>query len=153
MLTEKQEQFCHEYIETGSASEAYRSSYNASRMKDTTIYKRASELLAHGEITGRLAELRQPAIEKAKMTLENHLEELATLRDKAKEEGQLSAAIQAEIARGKAAGFYSSEGVKAALQVNVMKQEYGEGLGHFYPQPQLTLEEYEEVTKKLLKEI
>jgi len=47
-LTPKQEKFCNLYLETGNASEAYRSSYSASRMKPETIHRRAKELLDHG---------------------------------------------------------------------------------------------------------
>jgi phage terminase small subunit len=55
-LTPKQEAFCLAYIETGNASEAYRRSYNAKNMKPETINKRASELLADGEVKGRVEE-------------------------------------------------------------------------------------------------
>jgi len=119
-LTLKQESFCLAFLETGNATAAYRNSYNAARMKETTVNKRASELLARGEIAGRLAELRQPAIEKAELTLQGHLAELATLRDQAKEKGMLSVAVAAETARGKAAGFYrNAEGTGTAVQVNI----------------------------------
>ena len=37
-LTPKQEAFARAYIETSNASEAYRQSYSASRMKDETIW-------------------------------------------------------------------------------------------------------------------
>ena len=124
-LTLKQENFCLAFLETGNATAAYRSSYNAARMKEATVNKRASELLASGDIAGRLAELRKPAIERAEMTLGNHLAKLAELRDQAKERGLLSAAIQAEIARGKCAGFYRhAEGQGTAIinQVNVNKR-------------------------------
>lgn len=59
MLTQKQENFCLAYIETGNASEAYRRSFSAGKMKPETVTKRASELLSNGDITGRLGELRK----------------------------------------------------------------------------------------------
>lgn len=76
-LTLKQENFCLAYVETGNASEAYRRSYNAERMKPETITKRASELLSNGVIAGRLAELRVPIIEKTGINLERVLIENA----------------------------------------------------------------------------
>lgn len=119
-LTAKQENFCIAFIEHGNATAAYRTAYNADRMKESTINKRASELLGRGDITGRLDELRQPAIDNARMTLQGHLEALADLRDSAKDSGNWSAAITAEISRGKASGFYrNSEGTGALVQVNV----------------------------------
>jgi len=120
-LTLKQENFCLAFLETGNATAAYRSSYNAARMKETTVNKRASELLACGGIAGRLVELRQPALERAEMTLEAHLAELAALRDQAKEKGMLSAAVAAEVSRGKAAGIYrQTDGAPGTVIVNAI---------------------------------
>lgn len=118
MLTPKQEAFCLAYLETGNASEAYRRCYNASRMKPATVNKRANELLSKGVITGRLDELRKPAVEKAQMTLEGHLKRLADLSDAAEDAGQFGAAITAETNRGRAAGFYV-EKIKADVNVDV----------------------------------
>jgi phage terminase small subunit len=106
LLTAKQEAFCLAYIETGNASEAYRRAYSASRMKPTTVNREANALFENHNITTRLDELRQPAIEKAQVTLEGHLNDLKELRDAAKEAEQFSAAIAAEVARGKAAGVH-----------------------------------------------
>lgn len=57
-MTPKQEKFCALYIELGNASAAYRGAYDAANMKAETVTKRASELLADGEVTGRVKELR-----------------------------------------------------------------------------------------------
>lgn len=105
-LTQKQEKFCLAYIETGNASEAYRRAYDTGKMKSETINKKASLLLQRGDIGGRLDELRKPAKENAQITLAQHLSTLEELRELAKEEGKYGPAIQAEIARGKAAGLY-----------------------------------------------
>ena len=106
MLTAKQENFCLAYVETGDASESYRRAYSASKMKPAVVNVKASELLKNGKVSVRIAEIRKPAIESAQMTLEGHLNDLKTLRDAAKSEGQYSAAISAEVSRGKASGFY-----------------------------------------------
>ena len=113
-LTPKQESFCIAYIETGNASEAYRRSYGASKMKPETIAKRASELLDDGKIAGRIQEIRAPAVKKAEITLEQHLIDLKHLRDLAESAEKFGPAIAAEIARGKAAGLYVEN-----LNVNV----------------------------------
>ena len=105
-LTQKQESFCLAYIELGNASEAYRQVYNADRMKPETINRTAKDLIDNTKITARLTELRAPAVEAAQITLEGHLKTLAELRDNASENGAYSAAVTAEVARGKAAGFY-----------------------------------------------
>ncbi len=44
-LTTKQEKFCQSYVELGNASEAYRRSYDASRMKTESINRKAKELM------------------------------------------------------------------------------------------------------------
>lgn len=108
-LTVKQEQFCLAYLETGNASEAYRRAYAAQNMKPETVNRAAKDLLDNPKITARLAELREPAVRAAKLTLESHLEDLRALRDRAAEAGQYGAAITAETNRGKAAGLYTEK--------------------------------------------
>lgn len=57
MLTPKQEKYVQNLVKGMSQREAYKNSYNASNMKDTTIDKKASELFQKGEIRGRYDEL------------------------------------------------------------------------------------------------
>lgn len=64
MLTKKQEKFVQELVKGKSQREAYKSAYNTANMKDSTIDKRASELLKDGEITGRYEELIKKSVEK-----------------------------------------------------------------------------------------
>lgn len=105
-LTAKQEKFCLAYMETGNASEAYRTAFHAPGMLSATVNRKAKELMDNGKITARLDELRKPAIEKAQITFEGHLDELKRLKELAVKTNQLAPAIAAEIARGKAAGYY-----------------------------------------------
>ena len=78
-LSEKQERFCLEYMETGNASEAYRRVYKADKMKEEVIWVKASELLANGKVSVRLDELRAPLLEKALITEERVLREVARI--------------------------------------------------------------------------
>ena len=105
-LTEKQEKFCLVYVETGNASEAYRQAYDAENMKATTINRKAKEVMDNGKIQARLQELRAPAVEKALLTLEGHLDVMQWLRDQAVQMGNINAAITAEMGRAKAAGLH-----------------------------------------------
>lgn len=105
-LTQKQENFCLTYIETGNASEAYRKAYNTAKASEKSVWELASKMLDNPKVISRLEALREQAASRVILTLERHLEELATLRDEARAEGRYSAAIAAEIARGKAAGLY-----------------------------------------------
>lgn len=108
-LTLKQEKFCLEYLTTGNASEAYRRSYDTSNMKPESITRKAKELMDNVKITARITELKRPAEEKALITYESHLKRLEELSRGAESAEQFSAAINAEIHRGKAAGLYSGQ--------------------------------------------
>lgn len=105
-LRPKQEAFCVAFIETGNASEAYRRSYDARRMKPGTVNRAAKELTDHPKITARLSELQKPAADAAVVTLAGHLRRLDELAKMAASHKQFSAAITAEIARGKASGVH-----------------------------------------------
>ncbi len=56
-MTPKKERFAQEVVRGRSQSDAYRSAFNATRMSSDTIHKRASELMRHGWVKGRIAEL------------------------------------------------------------------------------------------------
>lgn len=64
-LTVKQDQFCLVYLKEGNASEAYRQVYDCENMKDTTIHRKAKELLDNGKIAARLDDLRAEAVKVA----------------------------------------------------------------------------------------
>ena len=53
-----------------------------------------------------IGELREEMQKKHEVTFEKHITELAKLRDSSRDKGAWSAAINAEVARGKAAGLY-----------------------------------------------
>lgn len=76
-LTQKQENFCLEYIKCSNASEAYKKCYNVENMKPESIYRKATELMANGTITARLQEIRNKAEAKAIITLEQRKELLS----------------------------------------------------------------------------
>lgn len=105
-LTEKQERFCNFYIEKGGASEAYRLAYDADGMNDKAVSVEAARLLANPSIALAIEELRKPVRERAQITLEAHLDDLKRLRNMAVSDKKYSAAISAEISRGKASGLY-----------------------------------------------
>ena len=108
-LTPKREAFANAVASGMTQADAYRHAFNAGNMKDLTIIQAASRLMANSNISARVSELRKPIAIKAQMTLESHLEDLQKLRNMAVKEKQYSAAISAEIARGKAAGVHEAE--------------------------------------------
>lgn len=103
-LTAKQEQFCLAYLETGNASEAYRRAYSAENMKPESINRKAKEMLDHGKITARLAELREPFEKRHRATLDDILRELEEARQIAIEDRVPAAAISAAMGKAKLLG-------------------------------------------------
>jgi len=94
-LTPKQEKFCQKYIELGNASEAYREAYNASRMKETTINRKAKELIDNGKITARTAELQAEHRDRHDITVDSLTDMLVKDRELARDLGNPSAAVSA----------------------------------------------------------
>lgn len=88
-------------------SDAYRAAYRVKPdTKPLSVNQSASKLMADPNVASRVAELRKPAVEAAQITLASHLERLRSLSEAAEASGQMSAAISAEVARGKASGLY-----------------------------------------------
>lgn len=106
-LTIKQEAFCQAYIETGNASEAYRSSYAAENMKPDAIHVQASKLLDNPKIALRVAELRGEIKERHSVTVDSLLAELEEARQAAltAETPQSSAAVAATLGKAKLTGL------------------------------------------------
>ena len=79
-LTQKQENFCRAYIETGNASEAYRKAFNTSNMKTESVNNKAYELLKRVDVTARVEELRSEAAKRNEITVDDLLKELEEAR-------------------------------------------------------------------------
>lgn len=106
-LTLKQEAFCQAYIETGNASEAYRTAYAADKMKSESINRKAKELLDNGKISARVAELRGEIKQRHNVTVDTLLGELEEARQAAlqAETPQSSAAVAATMGKAKLVGL------------------------------------------------
>jgi phage terminase small subunit len=104
-LTPKQEAFAKAYIETGNASEAYRRAYNAGKMKDQAVHVKASELLKHGKVAGRVAELQAAHQKRHEITVDSLTDMLKEDRELARREGEANAAINAVLAIAKLHGL------------------------------------------------
>ena len=85
-LTPKQEKFVQALISGMSQREAYKEAYNAANMKDEVIDVRASELLKKSKVKVRYEELVNENKEKALYTLENSINDLIWIKEKAKED-------------------------------------------------------------------
>lgn len=108
-MTPKQEAFCLAYLETGNASEAYRRSYDAGKMKPEAIYVAACRLLASPKVALRVAQHHAEAKERAMVTVQSLTEELEEARVLAKQEGQASAAVAASMGKAKLHGLLTDK--------------------------------------------
>lgn len=110
-LTEKQEKFCHEFIRTGNASEAYRNSYDAGKMKPESVHRKAHELMDNVKVAARVEAMRTKVSEKRRASLEDLLDELEQARTlaMAQETPQSSAAVAATMGKAKMLGYLSDK--------------------------------------------
>lgn len=110
-LTPKQEAFALAYVETGNASEAYRRSYNAEKMKPSVIAVKASELLASGNVAVRVAELQAAHVERHAITVDDILRELEEARALAAggEKPQPAAMVAASMGKAKLLGMLTDK--------------------------------------------
>ncbi len=106
-LTIKQEAFCQAYIETGNASQAYRTAYAADKMKTDSINRKAKELIDNGKIAARVAELQEEIKERHNVTVDSLIAELEEARQAAlsAETPQSSAAVAATMGKAKLTGL------------------------------------------------
>lgn len=106
-LTIKQEAFCQAYIETGNASEAYRKSYAADKMKPEAVHVQASKLLDNPKIALRVSELQGEIKKRHNVTIDSLIVELEEARKAAltAETPQSSAAVAATMGKAKLTGL------------------------------------------------
>ena len=101
-LTPKQARFVDEYlIDLNATQAAVRAGYSAKTAKQI-----GSRLLTNVDIAAAVSNRQAQISERAGLTLESHLDTLNELRNKAASAEQFSAAVTAEVSRGKASGFY-----------------------------------------------
>lgn len=121
-LNSKQKRFCKEYIKGQTATEsAIKAGYTKDRKGAKT---QGSVLLNHNPVVRNyLIDLEIAASEKEAVSLENHLSTLHDLREEAKDQGQISAAITAEVHRGKAGGLYIDRREILTAKIDLMSKE------------------------------
>lgn len=108
-LTPKRQSFAMAYVETGNASEAYRRAFDAENMKPETIKKRASELLANGDVKGTVAELQAKHAEEHGVTVETIAEMLKEDRKFARQCETPAAAVSATMGLAKLYGHLTDK--------------------------------------------
>ena len=107
-LTEMQMKFAHEIVTNEVRKNATECAVDAGYTKETAVVK-ASQLQnpkLYPLVVKYIGELREEYQKKYAVTFERHISELGKIRMDALKKGAWSAAVNAEVARGKAAGLY-----------------------------------------------
>lgn len=86
MLTPKREKFVRNLISGMSQREAYKNAYDTERMKQSTIDKKASEIVKLPEVAQRIAELKEKFTERALYTREQAVKDLLWMQDNARDD-------------------------------------------------------------------
>ena len=136
-LTEMQMKFANELISNEGRKYAYQCAIDAGYEKDRARVT-ASELMNPGKyplVVKYIGELREEYQKKYGVTYERHIAELGKIRQDALKKGAWSAAVNAEVARGKAAGLYVEQKI-----IKTGKLE------------DLTAEQLEDKMKKIMQE-
>jgi phage terminase small subunit len=102
-LTEMQMKFAHELVTNEGRKTGAECAIAAGYSSDAAVVY-ASKL--YPLVVQYIGQLRSEYQKKYDVTFERHISELAKLRDNARESKAWSAAVNAEVARGKAAGLY-----------------------------------------------
>jgi len=121
-LNSKQKKFCKEYLKGQTATDAaVRAGYTKDRKGAKT---QGSVLLNHNPVVRNyLIDLEIAASERDAISLETHLSTLHDLREEAKDQGQISAAITAEVHRGKAGGLYIDRREILTAKIDLMSKD------------------------------
>ena len=107
-LTEMQIKFAHEIVTNEGRKNATECAVDAGYTKETAVVK-ASQLQnpkLYPLVVKYIGELREEYQKKYAVTFERHISELGKIRMDALKKGAWSAAVNAEVERGKAAGLY-----------------------------------------------
>lgn len=120
-LTPKQEKFAQNVAKGMKKNEAAKkagySEKNAARA-GTVLTSKSNPV-----VQKRIHQLQTKAADKASLSLGNHLTDLKEIRDGAIRNGAWSAAVTAEVARGKAAGLYVNRSELIVNRVDTMSKD------------------------------
>ena len=124
-LTEMQMKFAHEIVTNEGRKNATECATDAGYTKDTAVVK-ASQLQnpkLYPLVVKYIGELREEYQKKYAVTFERHISELAKIRIDALKKGAWSAAVNAEVARGKAAGLYVDQKIIRTGKIDDLSEE------------------------------
>jgi phage terminase small subunit len=124
-LTEMQMKFAHELVTNEGRKTATECAISAGYSSDAAVVS-ASKLQnpkLYPLVVQYIGQLRSEYQKKYDVTFERHISELAKLRDNARESKAWSAAVNAEVARGKAAGLYVEQKIIRTGKLDDLSEE------------------------------
>jgi len=124
-LIEMQIKFAHELVTNEGRTTATEAALAAGYSKDRAAVT-ASELQnpkVYPLVVQYIGELREEYQKKYGITFERHISELAKLRDDCRKEKAWSAAVNAEVARGKVAGLYIEQKIIRTGKLDDLSEE------------------------------
>ena len=124
-LTEMQKKFAHELVSNEGRKYAYQCAIDSGYAQDRsrqTAYELQNPKY-HPLVVKYIGEIREEYQKKYAVTFERHITELAKIRIDALKKGAWSAAVNAEVARGKAAGLYVEQKIIRTGKLDDLSQE------------------------------
>ena len=124
-LTEMQRRFAHEIVSNEGRKNGTECAISAGYAEDS-VGVRAAELQNPKRfplVVKHIGELREEYQKKYAVTFERHISELARIRIDALKKGAWSAAVNAEVARGKAAGLYIEQKIIRTGKLDDLSEE------------------------------
>ena len=124
-LTEMQKKFAHELVSNEGRKYAYQCAIDSGYAQDRsrqTAYELQNPKY-HPLVVKYIGEIREEYQKKYAVTFERHITELAKIRIDALKKGAWSAAVNAEVARGKAAWLYVEQKIIRTGKLDDLSEE------------------------------
>jgi phage terminase small subunit len=121
-LQPKHKKFCQLYVQGMSGAEAARRA-GFTKHKFGAKAQGSALLRRNPLIANHIIDLMKKEHERAAVSMESHLTELSLLRDEARDSGQISSAISAEVSRGRAAGLYIEKKEVTVSKIETMSDD------------------------------
>ena len=120
-LTDKQEKFAQGIAKGLTQADAYRDAYDCENMKPESIWCNASQLASDTKVMQRIDELKERALKRFDITVDDLIFELEEAREMGKLNSQPSAMVSASMGKAKLLGLITDKAeVKGNMNVTMM---------------------------------
>ena len=121
MLTGKQEKFAQGVAKGLTQADAYKDAYDCENMKAETITNNAYKLMQNNDIATRIEKLKERALKRYDLTIDDIIHELEEAREMGKLNSQPSAMVSASMGKAKLLGLITDkQEVKGNMNVTMM---------------------------------